>query len=96
MTGLPDVRSLFDLSGRVALVTGASRGLGYEMACGFAAAGGRVILSSRKADACEAAAAAIRADGGDATAFQAHAGEPPAMRVPPALRARIDERGALR
>ncbi len=74
-TTLPDLNRLFDLSGRVALVTGSSRGLGFEMARGFAAAGAKVIVSSRKADDCEAAAQAIRDAGGDAIAIPAHVGE---------------------
>lgn len=65
---------LFDLTGRVALVTGGSRGLGREMALAFADAGADVIVSSRKADACEAAAAEIRAKGRRAAAMPAHAG----------------------
>lgn len=49
----------FDLSGRVALVTGGSRGLGLEMATTFAAHGADVVIASRKADACKAAAERI-------------------------------------
>jgi NAD(P)-dependent dehydrogenase (short-subunit alcohol dehydrogenase family) len=75
MTSLPDLKSLFSLGGRTALVTGSSRGLGFEMARGFAAAGARVIISSRKADDCEAAAEAIRQAGGDALAIPAHVGD---------------------
>jgi NAD(P)-dependent dehydrogenase (short-subunit alcohol dehydrogenase family) len=47
---------LFDLSGKTALVTGGSRGIGMMMARGLLQAGARVYISSRKADACEAAA----------------------------------------
>ena len=65
---------LFDLTGKVALVTGGSRGLGREMALAFADAGADVIISSRKADACEAAADEIRAKGRRAAAMPAHAG----------------------
>ena len=51
---------LFDLSGRVAVVTGGSRGLGREMALAFAEHGADVVIASRKLDACEAVAAEIR------------------------------------
>jgi NAD(P)-dependent dehydrogenase (short-subunit alcohol dehydrogenase family) len=50
----------FDLSGRVALVTGGSRGLGAAMARGFAEHGADVVIASRKGDACEELAAEIR------------------------------------
>lgn len=64
---------LFDLSGKIALVTGGSRGLGREMALAFADAGADVIISSRKADACEAVADEVRARGRRAEAMPAHA-----------------------
>lgn len=57
---------LFSLAGRVALVTGAGRGLGFEIAKGLAAAGAHVIVNGREAAALERAAAAIRAEGGSA------------------------------
>jgi NAD(P)-dependent dehydrogenase (short-subunit alcohol dehydrogenase family) len=65
--------SLFDLSGHVALVTGGSRGLGRQIALGFAAHGASVIVSSRKQEACEETAAEIRAQHGvDAWAISAN------------------------
>lgn len=64
-----------DLRGKHALVTGASRGIGLAISTAFAAAGADVMLSSRKADALEAAAAAISGPG-DVATFAANAGEP--------------------
>ena len=64
----------FDLTGKVALVTGGSRGLGHAMALGFAAHGADVIIASRKFDACEATAAEIRALGRRALPVAAHVG----------------------
>src|SRR3954449_2061819 len=55
------LRAVFELDGRAALVTGGSRGLGREMALGLARAGADVMIASRKAEACEAAAAEIAA-----------------------------------
>ncbi len=55
------MNELFDLSGRVALVTGGTRGLGREMAMAFARAGADVVIASRKQDACDAAASEIAA-----------------------------------
>ena len=66
---------LFDLSGQVAVVTGASRGIGESIARTLAAAGAQVVVSSRKLADCEAVAASIRASGGKATALACHIGE---------------------
>ena len=57
------MKNRFDLTGKVALVTGGSRGLGRAMALGFAENGADVIIASRKFDACEAVAAEVRALG---------------------------------
>ena len=65
--------SLFDLTGKVVLVTGGSRGLGLEMVRAFAKAGADVIISSRKLDACEAVAQEVRKLGRRALPFAAHA-----------------------
>jgi len=67
--------ALFDLSGKIALVTGASRGIGEATARLLAAQGAQVIVSSRKLPACEEVAASIRAGGGKASAVAAHIGE---------------------
>jgi len=65
----------FDLSGKVALVTGGSRGLGRAMVLGFAAAGADVIVTSRKLDACEAVASEVESSTGRrALALACHVG----------------------
>ena len=53
--------TLFDLTGRVALVTGGTRGIGRSIAEGFALAGASVVVASRKPDACEQTAEELRA-----------------------------------
>jgi len=65
---------LFDLTGKVALVTGGSRGLGREIAIAFAQAGADVVVASRKLDACKAVAREIEAVGRRALPFACHVG----------------------
>ena len=68
--------SSFDLSGKIAAVTGASRGIGESIARLLAANGAHVIVSSRRAEGCEAVAASIRESGGSAETLACHIGEP--------------------
>ena len=82
--------ALFDLSGRNALVTGASRGIGAATAALLARHGAHVIVSSRRQDGCDSVAANIRAAGGRASAIAAHVGDTASI---DALFARLGEEG---
>ena len=66
-------RDLFDLTGRTAIITGGSRGLGQQMALAFADHGANVVVASRKLENCEAVAEQVRGRGVRAKAIAYHA-----------------------
>jgi len=79
--------NLFDLSGKVAVITGSSRGIGRAIAEAMADHGAKVVISSRKAEACEEAAKAINDKNGDGTAIVV----PANISSKEALQALVDE-----
>jgi NAD(P)-dependent dehydrogenase (short-subunit alcohol dehydrogenase family) len=66
---------LFDMTGRTVIVTGGTRGIGLALAEGFVLAGARVVVASRKPDACEQAAEHLRGLGGQAIGVPTHLGD---------------------
>ena len=69
------MNDLFDLTGKIALVTGASRGIGESIANTLADAGAHVIISSRKVEDCQTVVEAITAKGGKAEAYACNVGD---------------------
>lgn len=69
------MKDLFDLTGKVSVITGSTKGIGKAMAEALAAFGSKVVISSRKADACDAVAASINESGGEAVAHPCHVGD---------------------
>jgi len=75
------LRSLFDLSGRVVIVTGGTRGIGRSLAEGYVAAGAKVVVASRKPEACKETEQHLQAMGGEALGVPTHLGELDALRA---------------
>lgn len=73
------LQALYDLSGRTAIVTGGTRGIGLAIAQGLIASGANVVVASRKADACERAAKHLQDLGGQAIGVPTHVGDPAAV-----------------
>jgi NAD(P)-dependent dehydrogenase (short-subunit alcohol dehydrogenase family) len=84
---------LFDLADRTVIVTGGTRGIGLALAEGFALAGARVVVASRKADACEQAAQHLRGLGGEAIGVATHLGDVDALEA--LVRRTVEEFGGI-
>jgi len=69
------LRGLHDLAGRVAIVTGGTRGIGLAIAEGLSAAGAKIVVASRKEEACSQVEAHLRSNGGDAIGVPTHMGD---------------------
>jgi NAD(P)-dependent dehydrogenase (short-subunit alcohol dehydrogenase family) len=69
------LKSLFDMTGRVVIVTGGTRGIGRALAEGYVCAGAKVVVASRKAEACKETEEHLRALGGEAIGVPTHLAE---------------------
>jgi NAD(P)-dependent dehydrogenase (short-subunit alcohol dehydrogenase family) len=69
------LKSLFDMTGRVVIVTGGTRGIGRALAEGYAAAGAKVVVASRKVEACDETAGHLQAMGAEAIGVATHVGD---------------------
>jgi len=84
---------LFDMTDRTVIVTGGTRGIGLALAEGFALAGARVVVASRKPDACEQAASHLHDLGGQAIGVPTHLGEVEALGT--LVQRTVDEYGGV-
>ncbi len=76
-----DYKQVFDLTGKVALITGASKGIGEGIARIFAAYGAKVVINSRKQEELDKVAVSIRGEGGECIGVAGNAGDPNACKI---------------
>ena len=72
---MSNIKKRFDLTGKVAIITGSSKGIGLSIAKGLAESGAKVVISSRKQDAVDAVAAEINDSGLEAVGIACHIGD---------------------
>jgi NAD(P)-dependent dehydrogenase (short-subunit alcohol dehydrogenase family) len=87
------LRRLFDMTGRVVIVTGGTRGIGRALAEGYVAAGAKVVVASRKAEACKETAEHLARRGGEALGVPTHLGDLAALAA--LVRRSVDAFGAI-